>query len=77
MRVGVNLRHFVYVCVWECEERDRENVFKVCTCVLMKVCVCVALCVYMCISISNSGGMGCGVKEGDTKMQIMVSSIGG
>ncbi len=77
MRVGVNLRHFVYVCVWECEERDRENVFKVCTCVLMKVCVCVWLFVFICASASQTVGGWAGVKEGDRKMQLMVSSTGG
>lgn len=41
MRVGVNLRHFLFVCMWVCEERERPNVFKVCSCVLMEVSACV------------------------------------
>lgn len=58
MRVGVNLRHFVFVCARVCEEGERVNVFQSAhLCVNGNVCVreCLALCVCPCISILNGG----------------------
>lgn len=66
---GLTSGHFVFVCVWVCEERERVQVFKsVHLCVNGSACLwsSVCLCVHQRL---KQWGMGCKVKEEDGKMQ--------
>lgn len=69
--MGVNLRYFVFVWVWVCEERQRVNVFKVCANGSARACGALCFYVHRCREL---GGMGYEVRQG-RKMQLAVSSV--
>lgn len=63
MRVGVDLRHFLFVCAWVCEEREGVNVFEsvhlcvnggACLCGCVRACVCGSLSVHQ--HLAQEGG---------------------